>query len=245
VASPEDAIHENSEQFLPAFARVPGHSDGRRIRYTPLDYHFLGRSDYNFKRHGASPVAGPDEQELGRWGVIGGVNFTPTPDGTPLRVAEPGATGIPTNLCFGAIELVLTDNRLLGAVVKGDTVVGPVGGSSGSVLLFVFPLSRIDQVNLGLKRKLFGGGKDADLSIVSVFFEPAALIIEDVVTDMPEIEGLRGKRGMLERLIEPVVAARRKQDGSPVDDDEVPPGEERHHREETTDRISVLFADWR
>jgi hypothetical protein len=226
-------IHENSERFLPAFARLKAAEGDRPGRYTPLEFHYRG----------ASPVPAPGERELARWVVIGGCMFTVTDAGTPMDTAPTGTTGHPMRLFSGGAELVLTDRRLLGVVVDGETVVGKVGG--GSILALSFPLTRVESVSVDLKRRLLGGVKETRLHIWSLDGTVTDLVVDDVLAEPGN--GPRGyqryrgtMRDVLEAFVRPVVAARLPTaDGA---EEQRLRAAERGVRRQSADEIAVEFV---
>jgi len=232
VMSQSAAIHEHSEQFLPAFARLRAGADGKLGRYAPLDFHFQG----------TTPRPSPGEREVKRWVVIGGCLFVATREGMPLDTAPAGSSGVPLQLFYGGAEIVLTDKRVLGIVSKGDTVVGDVG--SGSMLLFSYPLARIGSVDLDLKRRMFGGLKETRLHIMSMDGTVSDLFIDDVIAEpggnSRGYQRFAGtKRDILEAFVAPVVAAHR---AAPDPDEQQLARAEKGVRDERPDGVSVEFA---
>lgn len=194
-------INQNSGQFVPAFVRVRLAEEGRAGRYPEFDFHFSG----------PHPTAAAGERELNRWVVYGGATFVATDAGEPI--GRSGGSGRMLQLFVGGAEVLLTDRRLLVVVIEGETIVGPVGGRSGHMLLLSYPLDRIESVGVDRKKRIFGGVKETRLQILSVSCM-AALVFDDIIADSgPGPRGFqrfRGtKRDVVEALVRPVVAARR------------------------------------
>jgi hypothetical protein len=228
------AIHENSEKFLPAFARLRATSDGTPGVYSVLDFHCIG----------SSPQTAPGERELNRWVVMGGCMFTVTDAGTPWEIAAAGTSGRPTQMFYGGTEVLLTDRRILGIVAEGETVVGDVGSRSGFVLALSFPLVRVESVSVDFKRGLFGGLKEARLHIMSTSGTVTDLFFDRIF--MEPGDGPRGyqrfrgtKRDILEALVQPVVAARRPT-ADPAEEQQLRAVEE-GFRDLSNDDITVEF----
>jgi hypothetical protein len=205
-----EAIHANSERFLPAFARITK-SSGRHTRYEPLD---LGYDELG-------PVPSASERELGRWAVIGGGGFTVTDAGMPLDLTAGQRQGRMMKLFYGGATVVLTDQRLLALVLEGDTVVGPVGGRTRYVLGVAFPLARVEAVTVEFKTKLLGGQKESGLHVTCLTGTVADLYIESVVASAGTgPKGMSSYRGtllqILDGMVPAVVQARRA--GAPPED---------------------------
>ncbi|GEM_PF-6005275 len=235
MSSISQVIYENSEKFLPAFARIPAAGDGKSGRYSPLDFHFIG----------GHPQPAPDERELNRWMVLGGCMFTVTKDGTPIDVAAGATSGQPARLFYGGAEVLLTDQRLLTMVIKGETVVGTVGGSSGSVLVASFPLTRVESVHVDLKRGVFGGLNEKRLHIMCMSSTVADMWFDAIVAESGAgprgYQSFRGtKRDILEALVGPTVAARRP--GADPAEEQQLQAAERGIRHETPNEIGVAFV---
>jgi hypothetical protein len=227
------AIHENSEKFLPAFARLRAGDGDRPGRYAPLDFYYQG----------SSPRVASGETELGRWVVVGGCMFTVTDAGTPMDTAPVGSSGRPLQLFYGGAEALLTDRRLLAVVVEGETVVGAVG--KGSILALSFPLTRIESVSVDLKSRLLGGVKETRLHVMSMDGTLTDLFFDDVVAvpgnGSRGYERFRGtKREILEAFVRPVVAARRP--GANEAQQRQLLAAEQGARQQTADEIGVQFV---
>jgi hypothetical protein len=227
-------IHENSERFLPAFARLKTSTTGRPTRYAPLDLVYRE----------ASPMPSTGETELGRWVVLGGCLFTVTDAGTPMETAPVGASGRPMQLFYGGGEFLLTERRVVGIVMEGETVVGKAG--DGSILALSYPLWRIGSISIDLKQRLFGGVKEKRLHLISTDGTVTDLFIDDVIAQPGR--GPRGferfsgtKRDLLEAFVRPVVQARRAGGG----DSAALRAAEQGVREQTAEQISVDFLDAR
>ena len=197
-----DIVHENSEAFLPAFARLRAAQPGSATRYAALDFTYSGGDVAS-----ALPAAG--ETVLARWGIVGSGIISVSDSGTPMGAA---ASSRPERLFFGGGTLALTDRRLLLVVQKGDTIVGAVGPATGHVLAVVFPLARIDSISVDVK-KGFRGPKEKQLTIMCLTGQVGLLNVEDVIA-VPDGAGwtrFRGSKVMdvLEPMVRPVVAARR------------------------------------
>jgi hypothetical protein len=232
MSSVARTIHENSERFLPAFVRLNTGS-GKLGLYSPLDFHYRD----------ASPVAAPGEAELARWVVLAGCLFTVTEAGIPMDAAPPGTSGRPMQLFYGGAELLLTDRRLLGIVMKGETVVGKVGG--GSILALCFPLARVEAVSIDLKRRLVGGVKESRLHIWNLSGTVTDLFVDDVIAEPGNgprgFQKFRGtKRDILEAFVKPVITARRAA-GDATDDQQVRAAEQGFRRQ-SADEIGVQFV---
>lgn len=228
------SIHENSEKFLPAFARIRA-ANGKAVRYAPLDFHYSG----------SSPQPAPGERTLARWVTIAGCMITVTDQGLPLRESPGPQTGHPTRLFTGGAELLLTDRRLLGTVINGETVVGAVNDKNGFLLAFSYPLERIESVDVDLERKMFGGVKEARLNIMTITGDICALAIDDVIAELGSgprgFQRYRGtKRDILEALVAPIVAARRPHTGQAGL--RVLDAAERGVRKQDADSIAVEFV---
>jgi hypothetical protein len=195
-------INQNSGRFIPAFVRVHFAEEGRAGRFSEFDFHFFG----------PHPTAADGERELNRWVVYGGGTFVATDAGEPF--GQSGGSGRMLQLFTGGAEVLLTERRLLAIVIDGETIVGPVGGRSGHMLLLSFPLNLIESVGVDRKPRMFGGVKETRLQIMSVTFSPAALVFDDVIAESgPGPRGFqrfRGtKRDIVEAFVRPVIAARR------------------------------------
>jgi hypothetical protein len=227
-------IHDNSEKFLPAFARLKATNPGKRTTYDPLD----------FARLGTTPQPSVGETEVGRWVALSGCIFTITEDGAPFDTAPAGATGRPVKLFEGGAELLLTDRRLMGVVVRGETIVGKVGDQRGSVLLFTLPLTRVDSLRLDLGRRLFGGIKEKRLHIMSVEGTVADVVIDEVVAAPgPGPKGLARYRGTLRQVLDAFVAAVAAARRAGADDEELRQLDALvcGAREETADEVVANF----
>jgi hypothetical protein len=194
-------IGQNSGQFVPAFVLVRLAQEGRAGHYPELDFHFSG----------PHPTAVAGERELNRWVVYGGATFAATDAGEPIGPS--GSSGRLLRLFTGGAEVLLTDRRLLAVVIEGETIVGPVGGRSGHMLLLSYPLNHIESVGVDRKKRIFGGVKETSLQITSISCL-ATLIFEDIIAESgPGPRGFqrfRGtKRDIVEAFVRPIVAARR------------------------------------
>ena len=196
------AMNEYSEQFLPAFALLKGVQRGQNgVRYTPLDVHLDERG----------PVAAAGEQVLGRWVGLGSCLITVTATGTPFGI-DGIRSGSPVKLFDGPCDIMLTQRRLVILVLDGPTAVGKVGGRTGLVLAAVFPLDKVDYVQVDLKPG-FRGPKEQRLTIGNITNGLSALNVDHVemVWESGRFVRFRGtKRAhILETLVAPVVAAKR------------------------------------
>lgn len=233
MTSQAATIMEHSEQFLPAFALINGVMRGQAgLRYTPLDVHLdeLG------------PVPADGENVLGRWLALGSGMVTVTDAGMPTGVGGVWS-GKPVPLFDGPCDIMLTERRLVILVLDGPTPVGRVGGRTGHVLIAVFPLEAIDYVELELKSG-FRGTKEKGLIIGHVTRSMASLNLADIgmVWEGGRFVRFRGTKRLdiLERLVAPIVAARRPNASGPdlVQLDKVLAGE----RISTPSEISAMFA---
>ena len=198
----QQAIHENSERFLPAFARIGQSSGGVKV-YRDLDFRYTDKG----------PKPNEDERELARWVTVAGCAFTVTDSGEPMDPASGATNGRLIPMFEGGAEFLLTDRRLMALVIEADTVVGKVGGRSGHVLAVSFPLERIESVTIDIKKKTFGGFKDGRMHIMSINSGVADLFIDDVIAvpggNSAGYQRFRGtKREIVEAFVAPVCAAR-------------------------------------
>ena len=194
-------IRENSEQFLPAFAMVEGVGAGQTARYAPLEFRYDDRG----------PLPAESETILERWLAYGSGLFTATSAGQPLS-PETGTTGNPIRLFEGPFDVLLTERRILIYVFGGSTVLGKVGGRTSNFLIAVYPLERIDCVDIATKSG-FSGPKERALKIMTLTGTAAAIVLDDVqmVWDRGRFAKFGGSKraDILERLVPLVVAARR------------------------------------
>ena len=228
-------INENSEKFLPAFARLRTSAEGTSSVYGPLEFRFRG----------TSPLAAPGETEVGRWVAVCGCIITVTDAGLPFQHAPDGTTGRPAKLFEGGAELLLTNRRLLGVVVKGDTIVGNVNDEHGNVLIFSLPLNTVDSVSVDLGRRLFGGAKEKRLHVMSLPAGMTDVFIDSVVavpgSGPKGYERYRGTlRDVLEAFVAPVVAARRP--AADESEQRQLGAAARGVREQSEDEVAVSFS---
>lgn len=195
------AISDSSEQFLPAFAMTSAAPAGGTACYASLDFNYDDRG----------PLPSDGETVVGRWLAYGSGLFTVTASGRPVR-AGVTETGRPAKLFDGPFDVLVTDRRILVLVFDGSTVLGRVGGRSGHILLAVYPLDKIDSIDVRTKSGLTGT-KERTLTIMTLTGAAAALALDDVSM---EWDGLRFTRfrgtkrlDIMERLVAPIAAARR------------------------------------
>ena len=228
-------IEQHSARFLPAFARLPVFNDGQVRNYPALDLHLRDME----------PHPAPGEVELKRFMVVGGCMFTVSDSGTPIDPANGVTSGRMVKLFYGGADILLTDRRLLATVVKGETVLGDVGGTPESILALSFPLERVESISIDLRKKLLGGVKENRLHIMCTTGTATDLFIDDIVAEPGT--GPRGyqrysgtKRDILEALVPPVIATRWPS-SAPAERAQLTAVED-GQREETANAISVDFV---
>jgi len=127
-------------------------------------------------RAGVAPQAVGGEIEIARFmsQVIRAVMAT-SEDGLPVgRSTKPYGM---RQLCFGAGEVLVTNERVLAVVAIGESLVGDLDETRGNVLMVDFPHVQVETVELARKRKIFGGVKDKHVRIAATT-TPAVLDLE-------------------------------------------------------------------
>lgn len=204
MASQIRTIQEHSAEFVPAFVLIEAESRRDIFDNSTLGMRFLGGSPLGPSGKGASPrVTPPDEQELGRWVLGGGCLILVSEDGTPVPRVGGERTGTLTRLYGGYAEIVLTDRRILGAVLDAETVFGRLtrDGNAG-VILFTLDLDEIQNVTAEIGRGFFGGSKEKSVRVQNVVSTSSFILsFEHFVSGGP----------VFDKIVDAV--ARRRQEG--------------------------------
>lgn len=164
-------------RFLPGFVRTSVPADGQvhEVEGLQMAVHRVRRAS---GRVGVAPRASGGEIEIARFmSQIIRVVMTMSEDGLPVGRSTK-SSGM-KQLCFGGGEVLVTNERVLAVVAIGESLLGDLDETSGSVLMVEFPHSRVESVELARKRKVFGGVKDKHVRIAATT-TPAVLDLEPV-----------------------------------------------------------------
>ena len=197
-------IQEHSAEFVPAFVLIEAESGRDLFENSTLDMRFLGGSPLGLSGRGASPrVTPPDEQEFGRWVIGGGCLILVSEDGTPVPQVGGERTGSMTRLYGGYAEVVLTNRRILAAVLDAETIFGRLtrDGNAG-VLLFTLDLDEVQNVTAEMSRGLLGSTKEKKVTVQNVLSTSSFILSFE--------EFVSGGR-VFDKLVDAV--ARRRQEG--------------------------------
>jgi hypothetical protein len=158
---------------------------------TPINIDELNFSIQRTTRRGRQvlvPIPADGETEIARFASVTRAMATFTPEGKPPTAAE-AAVSIQRKVCYGAAELMVTNMRLCVLLIRGETILGNVNESRGSVFALSFAYGDVDYVDVARRKGVFGAMKESDVKVV-LLAPPAALVLEpnyrmDPTSDVP------------------------------------------------------------
>jgi hypothetical protein len=186
MATFTETVSRHTTRFQPPFAMITG-----ALSTTPIDIDGLNFSIQRTTRRGRKvlvPIPADGETEIARFASLARVMASFTPEGKPPTAAE-AAVSIQRKICYGAAELMVTNMRLCVLLIRGETILGNVNESRGSVLALSFAYGDVDYVDVARRKGVFGAMKESDVKVVSLA-PPAALVLEpnyrmDLTSDVP------------------------------------------------------------
>jgi hypothetical protein len=146
---------------------------------TSIDIDDLNLSVRRTTRRGRQvlvPIPADGETEIARFASVTRAMGTFTPEGKPPTVSE-AAESIQRKTCYGAAELMVTNMRLCVLLTRGETILGNVNESRGSVFALSFTYGDVDYVDVTRRKGAFGAMKESDVKVV-LLAPPAALVLE-------------------------------------------------------------------
>lgn len=135
-----DRARACSQRFQPPFAMIAAPGDGCRGEYVPLGIGYEGVGQAVL----LDPAAG--EEVLARFSVVCAAAGAMNTKGEPPAVGSPDETYSIVRLARGIGELAVTDARLVILLTKGESIVGRVSLSRGSILAVTLRLDEIESV---------------------------------------------------------------------------------------------------
>jgi hypothetical protein len=158
---------------------------------TPVDIDGLNFRVQRTTRRGREvlvPIPADGETEIARFLSVARAMASFTPEGRPPTAAE-AAVSVQRKICYGAAELMVTNMRLCVLLIRGETILGNVNESRGSVFALSFAYGDVDYVDVARRKGVFGAMKESDVKVIS-FAPPTALVLEpnyqmDLTSDVP------------------------------------------------------------
>src|SRR5215469_17783995 len=157
MATFTETVSRHSTRFQPAFAMITGTSST-----TPVD---IGGLNFRFQRttrRGRQvlvPIRADGETEIARFASVARAMASFTPEGRPPTAAE-AAVSVQRKICYGAAELMVTNMRLCVLLIRGETILGNVNESRGSVFGLSFAYRDVDYIDVTRRKGVFGAMKE-------------------------------------------------------------------------------------
>lgn len=148
MTSPEETLESLLSDAVPQMAIWASSGKNLEVPELGIDIHPPG-----------APKPPADEPEIARFIARGNVTTgVHEPTGKPARLVPPHLAvveGKIQSVAAGAMELVVTDRRLIGSIIGGSPIT-KLGPLSGRLLVFSFEYAELDEVSYEQKRGLLG-----------------------------------------------------------------------------------------